>query len=67
MLNARYNGCKLTSADWNINSSDTIDNGPVVSVTVGGGQQLKVKPQINKGNFQVLSNTISATQGDTLG
>ena len=67
MLNARYNGCKLTSADWNINSSDTIDNGPVVSVTVGGGQQLKVKPQINKGNFQVLSNTISATQGATQG
>ena len=67
MLNARYNGCKITSADWNINSRETVDRGPVVSVTVGGGQQLRVKPKGVKGNLQVLSNTISATQGDTLG
>ena len=95
MVNARYNGCKLTSPDWNINSNiisstyigslpvpvyltkftasahttdncRTIDRGPVVSVTVGGGQQLRVKPG-TKGNFKISSNTISATQGDTLG
>jgi hypothetical protein len=67
MLNARYNGCKLTSADWNTNSSDTIDNGPVVSVTVGGGQQLKVKTAPNKGNFQVTKTSIAAGQQDVLG
>ena len=44
MKNARYDGCKMTSTDWNINSPDTIDKGPVVVVTVGGGKQLTVKP-----------------------
>lgn len=44
MRNARYDGCKMTSADWNVNSPDTIDRGPVVVVTVGGGRQLSVQP-----------------------
>jgi len=33
MTNARYNGCKMTSPDFNIDSSDTVDGGPVVTVT----------------------------------
>lgn len=90
MLNARYNGCKLTSPDWNINSNiisstyignlpptaslhttdnrRTIDGGPVVLVTVGGGQQLRVKPGV-KGNFKVSGDNISNTPspGDLLG
>lgn len=52
MRNARYDGCKMTSTDWNINSSDTSDGGPVVQVTVGGGKQLKVKPNV-KGTFEI--------------
>ena len=95
MVNARYNGCKLTSPDWNINSisvmttkigtlpipnyngkftaslhttdnRETIDKGPVVSVTVGGGQQLRAKPGV-KGNFNILSNNTSTGPGDVLG
>ena len=95
MLNARYNGCKLTSPDWNINSNtissthignlpipvyltkftasvhttdnrETIDKGPVVSITVGGGQQLRVKPGA-RGNFKVTKNSISTGPQDTLG
>jgi hypothetical protein len=33
MINARYEGCKMTSPDFNIDSPDTIDGGPVVTVT----------------------------------
>jgi len=33
MTNARYNGCKMTSPDFNIDSPDTVDGGPVVTVT----------------------------------
>jgi hypothetical protein len=53
MRNARYDGCKLTSTDWNINSPDTTDGGPVVTVTVGGGGQLSVSPNTN-GNFRII-------------
>lgn len=52
MRNARYDGSKLTSADWNINSSDTTDGGPVVTVTVGGGKQLSVNPDVT-GVFKI--------------
>lgn len=33
MINARYEGCKMTSPDFNIDSPDTIDGGPVVTIT----------------------------------
>lgn len=33
MTNARYNGSKMTSPDFNIDSPDTVDGGPVVTVT----------------------------------
>jgi hypothetical protein len=33
MTNARYNGCKMTSPDFNIDSPDTVDGGPVVTIT----------------------------------
>jgi hypothetical protein len=29
-----YEGCKLTAPDWNINSTQTTDGGPVVSFTI---------------------------------
>jgi hypothetical protein len=52
MRTVRYDGSKLTSTDWNVNSPDTIDGGPVVQVTVGGGKQLGVKPS-TKGTFEI--------------
>ena len=52
MRSARYDGCKLVSADWNVDSPDTIDNGPVVTVLVGGGKQLNTNPGV-RGNFKV--------------
>ena len=53
MRNARYDGSKLTSANWNVDSPDTTDGGPVVTVTVGGGGQLSVSPNTN-GNFRII-------------
>jgi len=52
MRNARYDGCKMTSADFNVDSPDTIDKGPVVKITVGGGKQLSVQPSV-RGNLQI--------------
>lgn len=52
MVNARYNGCKMTSADWNIDSPDTIDGGPVVTITLGGGTDLVTRPS-QRGTFEV--------------
>ena len=44
MVNARYDGSKLVSADWNEDSNDTIDKGPVVVVITGNGNQMVVNP-----------------------
>ena len=33
LINSRYEGCKMTSPDFNVDSPDTIDGGPVVTVT----------------------------------
>ncbi len=38
--NSIYNGSKITSRDFNINSTDTIDGGPVVEWSVSNGTQL---------------------------
>lgn len=53
MMNARYNGCKLTSTDYNVDSNDTVDKGPVITVTVGGGKVLAAKPASQKGTFEI--------------
>lgn len=53
MRNARYDGCKLTSTDWNVNSPDTTDGGPVVTITIGNGSVLQSEPN-NLGNFSIL-------------
>ena len=45
MVNARYEGCKLTSADWNVDSNDTVDKGPVVLVIESNGNELIVNPE----------------------
>jgi hypothetical protein len=56
MVNARYNGCKMTSADWNIDSPDTVDGGPVVTITLGGGTDLLTRPTA-RGTFEVRGTT----------
>lgn len=54
MRNARYDGCKMSSTDWNVDSPDTSDGGPVVTITVGGGNQLSnVRPGI-RGNYEII-------------
>jgi hypothetical protein len=53
MVNARYEGCKLTSTDYNVDSPDTIDNGPVITITEGGGRVLASKPAKQRGTFEI--------------
>lgn len=52
MCNARYDGCKLTSADWNVDSQDTIDGGPVVTIIQTNGTDLVTHPTA-RGTFEV--------------
>jgi hypothetical protein len=52
MRNARYDGCKLTSSDYNTNSPDTIDRGPVITVLQTDSNELIVKPT-KRGTFSV--------------
>ncbi len=53
MINARYEGCKLTSTDYNVDSPDTVDNGPVITITVGGGKVLSASPSTQAGTFTI--------------
>ncbi len=53
MVNARYEGCKLTSTDYNVDSPDTVDNGPVITITEGGGKELVAKPSKQRGTFEI--------------
>ena len=45
-LNNKFNGCKLTSKDFNIKSNDTVDNGPVVELFDVKGNQLIIDKNI---------------------
>jgi hypothetical protein len=40
----KYDGSKLTSNDWNEDSPDTIDGGPVISIIEGPGVEIAVNP-----------------------
>ena len=53
MINARYEGCKLTSTDYNVDSPDTIDNGPVITITEGGGNELTAVQNTQQGTFAI--------------
>jgi len=44
LKNQKYDGCKLTSSDFNEDSPDTIDGGPVIVVTEGPSVRLNVDP-----------------------
>ena len=52
MRNARYDGCKLTATDYNVDSPDTIDGGPVIQITLGTGVELTNQPT-TRGNFTI--------------
>jgi len=53
--NQRYNGAQMTSLDFNINSADTIDGGPVVEWTTANGNQLVYQtPNNTQGSFIIL-------------
>ncbi len=52
MRNARYDGCKMTSTDYNVDSTDTVDGGPVITITTGNGVELVSNPN-PRGNFQI--------------
>jgi hypothetical protein len=53
MRNARYDGCKMSSIDYNIDSPDTVDGGPVITIITGNGNQLVTNPT-PQGTFQVI-------------
>ena len=52
MRNARYDGCKLVGTDYNIDSPDTVDGGPVITITEGTGVELVSSPTA-RGNFEI--------------
>jgi len=53
--NQRYNGAQMMSLDFNINSVDTIDGGPVVEWTTANGNQLVYQtPNNTQGSFIIL-------------
>jgi hypothetical protein len=53
--NQRYNGAHMMSLDFNINSADTIDGGPVVEWTTANGNQLVYQtPNNTQGSFIIL-------------
>ena len=54
MANSKYNGCKLTATDYNVDSLDTVDGGPVISVTVLSGKQIIKSKQSKKGGLDTI-------------
>ena len=49
--NQRYSGAKMTSAGFNINSTDTVDGGPVVEWRTANGNQLIYQTVGQQGSF----------------
>jgi hypothetical protein len=52
--NHRYAGCKVTSADWNVDSPDTVDGGPVVEIKKSNPNKFIVSSGGVSGSIQVL-------------
>jgi len=53
--NQRYSGAKIISADFNINSRNTIDGGPVVEFRIANPNQLIYQNQDNaQGSFRLV-------------
>ncbi len=45
--NQKYDGCKLTAGDVNVDSPDTIDGGPVIEIITGLGANISINPSTN--------------------
>ena len=66
LQNAFYNGSKLTSADFNINSPDTFLGGPVVTIRQSSNSWLSVNPDVvvsrdpNNPDLEITVNNDSA-------
>jgi hypothetical protein len=52
--NQRYDGSKLTSPDFNINSIQTVDGGPVVEWKTANPNQLIYQRPSQDGNFRLV-------------
>lgn len=50
LRNQKYDGCKLVASDYNEDSPDTIDKGPVITIIEGPAVDLKVNPN-TKGTY----------------
>ena len=44
---------QLTSTDYNVDSPDTVDGGPVITITEGGGKELISRPARQRGTFEI--------------
>ena len=53
MDDALYNGCKMTSPDFNIDSTDTPDGKPVVEIITTNTNQIIIQPIGPQGNFKI--------------
>ena len=53
IANHRFNGCKISSPDYNVNSLDTPDGKPVIEVSITTGNKLYIEPPGSKGLFDV--------------
>ena len=51
ILNQRYAGCKLSSPAFNVNSTETVDGGPVVEWRTTNPNQLIYQQYNNQGSF----------------
>ena len=53
IANHRFNGCKITSPDFNVDSKDTPDGKPVIEIAENNGNRIFTQPPGIKGNFDV--------------
>ena len=53
IANHRFNGCKITSPDFNVNSKDTPDGKPVVEFVESSGNRIITKQPGIEGNFDI--------------
>jgi len=53
IANHRFNGCKITSPDFNVDSKDTPDGKPVIEIAENNGSRIFTQPPGIKGNFDV--------------
>jgi len=51
--NHRYNGCKIQSANFNVDSPDTPDGSPVISFTITSDTMMRTQPPGETGNLDV--------------